>query len=204
MSPYFYVQSNIYLSVKPSLMTRLAQACRSYVQYGIDMCELSAYTASHSATAALAKSDKYLGVLFTAFVWAGVALRLPNMLSLLNLAQVVLYQTVTLPGFSTALEAVTRLAALFFDNLQGYFSLISQRHYQAWSGLPSSTQGLTGMFANPAADLDLTTNTDCEDLLAFCADVIEFTEQDKALLVDATLDAWALAGGQVFLSVLEL
>jgi hypothetical protein len=37
-------------------------------------------------------------------------------------------------------------------------------------------------------DIDLSVNTDCEDLLAFFGDIAEFTEQDKALLVDSLFD----------------
>jgi hypothetical protein len=38
-------------------------------------------------------------------------------------------------------------------------------------------------------DVDLTANTDCEDLLVFAADVVEFVEQDKAFLLDAITDS---------------
>jgi len=44
--------------------------------------------------------------------------------------------------------------------------------------------------SNPHTDIDLSTNTDCEDMLAFFGDIVEFAEQDKALLVDAAFDAW--------------
>jgi hypothetical protein len=41
---------------------------------------------------------------------------------------------------------------------------------------------------NPLRDIDLTVNTDCEDLLVFMCDIIEFVEQDKAFLSDALFD----------------
>lgn len=37
---------------------------------------------------------------------------------------------------------------------------------------------------NPAWDLDLTTNTDLEDTMAFCSDVAEFATQDFTFAAD--------------------
>lgn len=46
---------------------------------------------------------------------------------------------------------------------------------------------------NPEKDLDLTVNTDCEDLAAFANDVFEFIEQDRSLLLDSITDFTAAA-----------
>lgn len=46
---------------------------------------------------------------------------------------------------------------------------------------------------NPEKDLDLTVNTDCEDLAAFANDVFEFIEQDRSLLLDSLTDFGAAA-----------
>lgn len=47
---------------------------------------------------------------------------------------------------------------------------------------------------HPGADVDLTTTTDFEDLAGPAADVLEFSDQDRALLADAT-SATLLCGG---------
>jgi hypothetical protein len=50
---------------------------------------------------------------------------------------------------------------------------------------------------NPAADLDLTTSTDFEDLSGPVADIMEMAEQDRALGVDAVASTlfWDFAAG---------
>ena len=60
-----------------------------------------------------------------------------------------------------------------------------------WSAALGSCRALA---LNPTADLDLTANTDGEDLVVFFGDVLEFAEQDKALLVDAISESWFLVG----------
>jgi hypothetical protein len=47
---------------------------------------------------------------------------------------------------------------------------------------------------NPLKDVDLTVNTDFEDLLAFLGDSLEFVEQDKAFLFDAIFDFYSITG----------
>ncbi len=57
---------------------------------------------------------------------------------------------------------------------------------------------------NPGADLDFTTTTDFEDLAGPAADVLEFGDQDRALLVDsfsATAFTSGLLGGAAGLTV---
>jgi len=62
-----------------------------------------------------------------------------------------------------------------------------------WYELRSLTtfnQGLAGgasssTLFNPGADIDLTTSTDFEDLAGPAADVLEFGDQDRALLADS-------------------
>ena len=61
--------------------------------------------------------------------------------------------------------------------------------YEVFS-LFSSSQGASNSSAalstllNPGADVDLTTTTDFEDLAAPAADIVEFTDQDRALAAD--------------------
>lgn len=50
-------------------------------------------------------------------------------------------------------------------------------------GLASTKAPLSGLF-NPGADLDFSTTTDFEDLAAPVADIVEFTDQDRALAAD--------------------
>lgn len=50
-------------------------------------------------------------------------------------------------------------------------------------GLSQGSSSLQSLF-NPGADLDLTTTTDFEDLAAPAADIVEFTDQDRALAAD--------------------
>lgn len=50
-------------------------------------------------------------------------------------------------------------------------------------GLAQNRGSLQSLF-NPGADLDLTTTTDFEDLAAPAADIVEFTDQDRALAAD--------------------
>jgi len=62
------------------------------------------------------------------------------------------------------------------------------------SALLEASQGLLGngelrgsALFNPGADIDFTTTTDFEDLAAPAADVMEFTDQDRALVADSIL-----------------
>jgi len=48
----------------------------------------------------------------------------------------------------------------------------------------------SNMLLNPQVDMDITANTDMEDLLAFLGDTLEFVEQDKAFLLDSVFDSW--------------
>lgn len=72
------------------------------------------------------------------------------------------------------------LAYFFFDDLT----------YEVLSTL-DATQGLTGSRAlscvifNPGADIDFTTTTDLEDVAAPTADMVEFTDHERALVSDS-------------------
>lgn len=50
-------------------------------------------------------------------------------------------------------------------------------------GVSNGKLAFTALF-NPGADIDLTTTTDFEDLAAPAADIVEFTDQDRALAAD--------------------
>jgi hypothetical protein len=90
-----------------------------------------------------------------------------------------------------------------FDlNCLGYelFSL-----FDAGQGLTNSLGGGHGLF-NPGADIDFTTTTDFEDLAAPVADVMEFTDQDRALAADSISSVlfWNGVAGFVFGASLRL
>ena len=57
---------------------------------------------------------------------------------------------------------------------------------------------------NPRKDVDLTVNTDCEDLLVFLGDVIEFGSQDLSLLLDSAISGLGGGSWQASLVVVEL
>jgi hypothetical protein len=53
---------------------------------------------------------------------------------------------------------------------------------------------LSLLSGSPLRDVDLSVNTDFEDLFAFLGDNIEFAEQDKSFLLDAVLDFTSFSG----------
>jgi hypothetical protein len=77
--------------------------------------------------------------------------------------------------------------------------------FDASQGLTSGLSGTHGLF-NPGADIDFTTTTDFEDLAAPVADVMEFTDQDRALAADSISSVlfWNGVVGFVFGASLRL
>lgn len=97
----------------------------------------------------------------------------------------------SVPSLSNVAPLVGPAAALgapflgFFDSSTALYEL---------SALLEASQGLLGngglgggALFNPGADIDFTTTTDFEDLAAPAADVMEFTDQDRALVADSIL-----------------
>lgn len=69
----------------------------------------------------------------------------------------------------------------------------------SWGQSPLAPVGSRGgivgpWLGSPAADVDLTTNTDSEDLAIFALDALELVEQDQALLADLLLEGGLGAG----------
>ena len=90
-----------------------------------------------------------------------------------------------------------------FDlNCLGYelFSLLD-----ASQGLTNNLGGGHSLF-NPGSDIDFTTTTDFEDLAAPVADVMEFTDQDRALAADSISSVlfWNGVAGFMFGASLRL
>lgn len=91
---------------------------------------------------------------------------------------------------STILKTSQLFVTYTSDSLSSAFGIFRSftNHY-----LNSANGQISSVFSwmsNPHIDIDLTTNTDCEDMLAFFGDIVEFAEQDKALFVDAAFDMW--------------
>lgn len=66
--------------------------------------------------------------------------------------------------------------------------LFQAAHSTAAAPLPALVQPAPSWATNPRSDLDLTTTTDAEDLAVFAADLVEFAEQDHALLLDSLME----------------
>lgn len=113
---------------------------------------------------------------------------------------------------SSSLDAVPLVIQIFGSNnvvLNGFgFDHLAYELYSLFDvsqGLTSNPGGAHGLF-NPGADIDLTTTTDFEDLAAPVADVMEFTDQDRALAADSIVSTflWHGAAGFVFGAALRL
>lgn len=127
--------------------------------------------------------DKYVFCSFTWIVWEGFMRRFG--LSGLS-ALVDKVDELSLALLLKALSLLTALQNMFFSPRHNQYGLSDEI---SWSLSPSkfSWKG------NPAADLDLSVSTDCEDLAAFSNDVLEFIEQDRSLLLDSLTDLGASA-----------
>lgn len=88
--------------------------------------------------------------------------------------------------FSLDVMAASGLAGLFFTSE----FIFEEATYEATVAYSTSqglfSQGLSGWsLFNPGADIDLSTTTDFEDCAGPAADIVEFTDQDRALLGDS-------------------
>jgi hypothetical protein len=111
-----------------------------------------------------------------------------------------------------SLSAASNSAVCSFTNL-GLTALVAAQHELvlallswarlAWSlvfaplhvsALWEQVHPLTRLLLDPATDLDLSTNTDSEDLLVFLSDVLEFVEQDRSFLMDAVFNSFSTQG----------
>lgn len=120
--------------------------------------------------------DKHIFWSFSWIVWVGFMRRFGGSI----LPYVTWYQR----NFEVKLINQTLLIWESFektDNLTPTLNFQSELDLQIF---PSFNQ----IISNPNKDIDLTVSTDCEDLAAFGNDVLEFVEQDRALLVDSLTD----------------
>jgi len=87
--------------------------------------------------------------------------------------------------FSFIITNIILIYDFFYDNI----SLVNFFVCSYLSETKNTQNSILSFLNNPHVDLDLSVNTDCEDMLAFLSDIIEFTEQDKMLLIDSLFDA---------------
>jgi len=91
---------------------------------------------------------------------------------------------------------MTTLVVQTYNYLAGFFTPVS-------AGI-DFRGGFQQLIVNPLIDLDLTANTDCEDMVVFLGDILEFAEQDKTFLLDASVDFFSVLGGGHLFAALEL
>lgn len=127
--------------------------------------------------ALILKSDPYLFVAFSALVWGAFFVDNPEFL-------VYEYSKPRVVEENTC--ALLASIPYFFTEQMVVF-------LDAWNWLIGAGSDSTSvfvssfkaLFSNPLNDVDLSVNTDMEDLLAFLADTTEFVEQDTYYLFDA-------------------
>jgi len=137
--------------------------------------------------------DKYIFLVFSWVVWAGFMRRYGAVL--------MAYVGATLEGY--VLPPVFRPLARFFATA----AETARRPFATQPAfLPTldAPAPVAPALANPGADIDLSVTTDCEDLAAFASDVVEFMEQDRALLLDSLTDFGALGALGVALGGLRV
>jgi hypothetical protein len=97
-------------------------------------------------------------------------------------------------GVSNFIILSGQFISLYFTHVFGYFfdtlSVLGEIFYAPYNAIYGDLRSIFLWISNPQVDIDLTTNTDCEDMLAFFGDIVEFAEQDKALFIDAAFDVW--------------
>jgi hypothetical protein len=101
---------------------------------------------------------------------------------------------------------IVYFANLFVFELRGNASalfLIFSDYFSSVNNFFGFKYNFNLIVSNPFVDIDLTANTDCEDMLVFFGDILEFVEQDKAFLADAVLDSWFLLNWNSALFALE-
>jgi hypothetical protein len=95
-------------------------------------------------------------------------------------------------GFFHVYITAQVIASLFVVELQCNIStllLFMSDYFSSLNSFFGFKYNFNLLISNPLADIDLTANTDCEDMLVFFGDILEFVEQDKAFLADALLDS---------------
>jgi len=129
--------------------------------------------------------DKYIFIIFSCIIWF-------SYLFTCNWLGVYVILTKLYGAVIGTLWSVWRLIKVFihesFANFTYYYIIVSDYMVSInnFSGFHCNIKNLV---TNPLIDIDLTTNTDSEDLLVFLGDIIEFLEQDKVFLLDALFDS---------------
>lgn len=132
-------------------------------------------------------SDKYILFTFSFAIWALFAQQGSSSM----------FQTISMLDFgfnslASTVSAFLYVLNLFAYELQGNASalfLIFSDYFNSVNNFFGFKYNFNLVVSNPFVDIDLTANTDCEDMLVFFGDILEFVEQDKAFLADAVLDS---------------
>jgi hypothetical protein len=90
--------------------------------------------------------------------------------------------------FNTLHFFVIVVISEFSSNLANVFSFLTN-YFSSVNGFSGYVYNFGLILTNPQVDIDLTANTDCEDLLVFFGDILEFVEQDKVFLADVLFDS---------------
>ena len=153
----------------------------------LDSLELLASNAYANRWFFASFSDKYLFVVFSWCTWVGFFARTSS----INFFFVTVSATLFgIADTATVLKASQLFVTYTFDTLSSAFSVFHSFTHHYFNSASGQLSSVFSWISNPHIDIDLTTNTDCEDMLAFFGDIVEFAEQDKALFVDAAFDVW--------------
>jgi hypothetical protein len=132
-------------------------------------------------------SDKYLFVIFSWLTWVGFFARGSSISFFFVTISATLFGILDSAAVLKASQLFVTYASDTLSSTFGVLRSFTNHYFNSASGQLSS---VFSWISNPHIDVDLTTNTDCEDMLAFFGDIVEFAEQDKALFVDAAFDVW--------------
>lgn len=132
------------------------------------------------------KIDKYIFVIFTWIVWDGFMedFAFDFLASLCHSFHDI--QPRIVPFLTLILYGTIKVGAEFLISVWETF------WYEEYPGIPFFEGVLTDLFnkyiMDPLYDIDFAAMTDCEDLIAFAWDLLEFTGQDQAQLIDSLTD----------------
>jgi hypothetical protein len=132
-------------------------------------------------------SDKYLFFVFSCMLWS-----LFTVHGTFPMFQGMLFSDFFISSLICVFGTFVYFVNLFVFELQGNASalfLVFSDYFNSVNNFFGFKYNFNLIVSNPFVDIDLTANTDCEDMLVFFGDILEFVEQDKAFLADAVLDS---------------
>lgn len=142
-------------------------------------------------------SDFYLVFWFSVILWA-IFFNL-NINYFWNVITILFNTAATDTLFYSFFFLITTEVTNFLGNFYSFFLLSIKNTITVLN-----ISQYNSIIVNPLKDIDLTINTDFEDLLAFLGDSLEFVEQDRAFFFDAIFDFYSVTGEFVSLMSIEL